>query len=439
MEKHKYALRTARDTLMGQLGLAASQPLPDVPVSVEEAVVSYGNSTWVAIADSQPDVRYELRDSAGGIIGGRQAGTGGTLRLPTGPLVNEEYTFRVWATRTGYEGASGGALVQLRQAVSVQVGLDTALATSLQDDAIAYGAAATVVVHGAQSNVRYRLLDNATEAPLSEAVETASSGDVSLLTVALKEDVTLVVKATNVTTNLSALLTQRVPVRVQPKVDLAATLTPAVVDYNGQTTIRLAGSQQTVSYQLQLATNSLDTTLAAPEEVTAVPGTGEALSLPTGALREDCLASITATKTGSGLAAVLRVRVFIPVRPDPAKELLLVKDLTEIGKNTVVQSVAAGTAAIIKVANTQRGVRYQLRIGLAPVGMPAYHHINAGIGKARVAFEFAVGTFSDDSVYLPTGVLAQTTEFNVFAFKPTREAEGVVVGTISVAVQPSST
>ncbi|MDO7854097.1 hypothetical protein [Hymenobacter convexus] len=441
MDNNNYLLRAARNVLVRQLGLAAPAPLPDLPVLAEEKVVMHGNFTLIDIAYSQPGVQYRLCDGEGRPVSGTKAeaeGTGGTLQLKTNSLDDEDFSFGVRAVRTPPETEAFLASfpeVKLLQAALVQVRIDTELPTALKEPAIAFAAPAEVWVLGAQSKTQYQLVDEQ-EQPLGTAVVTRVSGDLQLWTDALTEDTTIVVRATSTKTSktsLSDLLTHRLRVEVKPNVDLAAVLSPPVVDYNSRAVIRLADTQKTASYQL-LITDADGT--AQPADALPVAGTGGEIELPIGALREDCTVGIRATKVASGLAEVLPVQLTVPVRPDPAKELSLVESLTEAGKNTAVSDVAAGTAAIIKVANTQLGVCYQLRAGTSPIGMPAYHHINAGIGKARVGLEFAVDTFSGDAVYLPTGVLTQDTAFSVFAYKPTREAEGVVVGTIAVPVRP---
>jgi len=432
MEENNYLLRAARDTLVSQLGLAAPTPLADLPVRAIEYVVVHGNQAQLEIAYSQPDVSYKLCNAEGRIMRTAQ-GTGGPLRLKTADLEDDEYAFSIRAVRTPESDPHlpGPLEVKLLQTVVVQVRTDTTLATSLQAPSIAFGAQAEVWVHSAQSKTRYELVDEA-EKPLGEAVETRTAGDVSLRTRALTEDTTIVVRATNIKKGLSDLLTQRVHVAVGPKLDVAAAFTPSVVDYNSEATIHLAKSQERTSYQLVVEETGRK---AQPQESPAVAGTGGDIELTIKELREDCTVGIKATKVASGLADTLAAQLTIPVRPDPAKTLSLVAALTEAGKSTVVASVAAGAKAIIKVASSQPGVCYQLRADTSPVGPPAYHHVNAGIGRARVGVEFAIDTFTGDAVYLPTGILTKTTEFTVFAFKPTRKAEGVVVGTIKVPVE----
>jgi hypothetical protein len=424
MEENKYLRQAARDTLMSQLGLGAPAPLADVPVRALEPVVVHGNRTQLEIAYSQPGVSYELRNAEGRAIGSAQEGNGGPLLLKTNALEDDEYAFRIQAVRTPASGLylAGPLEVRLLQTVFVPVRTDTELVVSLPAPSIAYGAPAEVRVRSAQSKTRYELVDKEGKS-LGAPVETSVTGDVQLRTGALTEDTEIAVRATNIKKNLSDLLTQRVRVAVGPRLDLAARFTPAVVDYGSKATILLAGTQKTDNYQLIISEAGC---AAQPQELIKA-GTGGDLTLDTDALREDCTVSIKVTKKASGLSGVLAVQLKIPVRPDPDKQLLLVADLTEAGRSTVVTSVAAGTQAIIKVANFQPGVCYQLLAGTSPVGVPAYYHADAGIGRARIGVDFAVNKLTDDAVYLPTDVLAKTTAFTVCAFKPTRELEGVTV------------
>lgn len=436
MEKNKYLRQAARDTLMSQLGLAAAAPLAAVPVRALEPVVVHGNRAQLEIAYSQPGISYELRNAEGRAVGSAQVGDGGPLRLKTSALEDDEYAFTIQATHTPASGLhlAGPLDVRLLQTVFVQVRTDTELVVALQAPSIAYGAPAEVWVRSAQSRTRYELV-NDKEEPLGAAVETRVAGDVQLWTQALTEDTTIVVQATNIKKDLRDLLTQRVSVVVGPRLDVAAAFTPAVVDYNGEATIILAETQETASYQLVINQAGSD---AKPQELSAVAGTGGDLKLRMGALQEDCTASIKVKKTISGLAGVLAAQLTIPVKPNPEKELLLVADLNKDGKSTVVASVVPGTRAVIKVAEPQSGVYYQLRIGAVPAGRPAYYHANAKIEQARVGIEFVVEAFNAAAVYLPTDVLTKTTEFTVFAFKPARESEGVEVKSkIEVTVKAS--
>lgn len=423
MDENKYLRQAARDTLMSQLGLAAATPLADVPVRALEPVVVHGNRAQLEIAYSQPGISYELRNAEGRAIGSTQVGDGGPLRLKTSPLEDDEYAFSIQAVRTPASGLhlAGPLDVRLLQTVFVQVRTDTELEVSLPVPSIAYGAPAEVWVRSAQSKTRYELVNEEKE-PLGAAVETRVAGDVQLWTQALTEDTTIAVQATNIKKDLRDLLTQRVPVAVGPRLDVAATFTPAVVDYNGEATILLVETQKTASYQLVISETGR---AAPPQALLAKTGTGGDLTLSTGELQEDCTVGINVKKMISGLTGVLAVQLIIPVRPNPKKQLLLVADLTKDGKSTAVTSVATGTRATIKVAEPQSGVYYQLRVGTAAAGRPAYYHAKAKIGQARVGVEFVVDAFSDDAVYLPTDVLTETTEFTVFAFKPTRESEGV--------------
>jgi hypothetical protein len=440
MEKNKYLLQAARDTLMSQLGLAAPVPLADLPVRAIEPVVVHGNQAQLEIAYSQLGISYELRTAEGRAIGSAQVGDGGPLQLKTSALEDDEYAFAIQAVRTPASGLhlAGPLEARLLQTVFVQVRTDTELAVSLQALRIAYGAPAEVWVRSAQSRTRYELVNEKKE-PLSAAVETRVAGDVQLWTRALTEDTTIAVRATNIKKDLSDLLKQQVDVVVGPRLDVAATFTPAVVGYNGEATIRLVETQKTASYQLIISEAG---GAAQPQELLAKVGTGGDLTLSTGPLQEDCTVGIKVKKMISGLTGVLAVQLTIPVRPNPKKQLLLVAALTEAGKSTVVTSVATGTRAVIKVDEPQSGVYYQLRVGTSPAGMPAYYHVNAKIGQARVGVEFVIDAFNAAAVYLPTDVLTETTEFTVFAFKPTREAEGIELGyphpiKVTVKVDPA--
>ena len=432
MDTDKSKLRDTRDTLINQLSLASAFPITNLQVLPERETVAYNSATSIIIGYSQPTVRYDLYDSQNSAVIQAQ-GTGDTLKIPTGVLTKEDYTFSIMATNT-----TSGFSKQLLQTVTVKVGVDTNLSVSFINPIIDFNTAAVVLVEDTQSNSRYEVFDPK-DASLGQSVDSGpDGGDIQLTTVAIKEDVVIKVRATNIKTNLNGTLLMQPEIKVAPDVTLAVSLKEPVA-YNGQATVIVNSPQKTAAYQLRLEDIDDDdadkTQLKGKAISESVSGTGKKIQLITEALQEDVTVSILATKNASGVSKTLQALVIIPVKPDPTKVLSLVKDGTDAGKDIVINSLAPGESAAIKVANTQKGVMYQLRSGDINIGPPVYHHKNYGIGRARINIELAIGEFSSDSVYLPTGVLTQTTTFSVLAIKATTRLEATLINTITVQVK----
>jgi len=105
----------------------------------------------------------------------------------------------------------------------------------------------------------------------------------------------------------------------------------------------------------------------------------------------------------------------------------------------VEKDIKSGGTATIQVSHTQAGVFYQLRKvnsnnTYTNIGNPVYHHRNRSIGQAHIGTDFVVGTFTGDTVLLPTGNIDQTTTFNVLATKDTTGLQ-VEIGNITVEIK----
>lgn len=370
------------------------------------------------------------------------------------PPVTDNITFRVLATKLlAAPGLPPQPPVLLAQGASVKVGLDTRLALSLPDlplldhtlanagpaDArlCGHGERVRVRVHGSQEGVVYALVIDGQV--LGDPV-IGDLADIDLLTPPLAEDSSLAVQATK---RFSAgaggaaeqqLLDARL--RVAVCADPSATLQPrpaAVLDFRqADAVLRLSSSQASVAYQpwrrrvrdadwrrqpADLADPALlhadpASPAVAPVEVPLdrlldqgfeplgagpVPGNGAALDLPLGALADDAVVLVRATKVHeAGLSAVttellLAAQALVLVRPDPSPLLQL----------ALVQA-APGAAPGLRVVAGQPGVAYHV---MPPgdrrlLAWPAYVHqrddvepaFNKGLGQLALGIDFVVAT-----------------------------------------------
>jgi hypothetical protein len=349
-------------------------------------------------------------------------GNGGSLPIRTAELTNEDYTFSVTATK-----ALSGLTKQLLQTVTVKTGVDTAISVRLQQTIIDYNTPATIILDNAQRGNKYQILDMKS-APLSKPVSSGEGGYLELVTTnPLKEDTQVQIVATNIKTAQTGIMDIKPTVLVAPNDALVPTLKQPLVDYNGKGILSLPNTQQSVSYQLMyvdIDDDELAKVLATTPLVSdVVQGNGAAIELTVNGMTEDMTVQVVAAKA-NGSRKVLGTQVLIPVKPDPSKKLSVVEE-----------KVVAGTGATVKVSSTQKGVLYQLR---SPDGKeidwPRFHSRNYGIGRARLGVNLAVDEFTDDSVYLLTGPLSETTTFNVLAIKATTRASAVLTDTITITI-----
>jgi gliding motility-associated-like protein len=422
-----------------------------------------GGSTQVTVASSEVSVSYQLRDATNNPIGAPVAGTGGTISLPTGVL-NVSTTFNILAT----SGAC--APVQLNNTAAITVGgsINAGLTVTPVNASICSGSNADIQVFASEVGVNYQLVDNSNNANVGAAVA-GTGGTIDLMANNLLVNSNYYIVASNGSCSIQLTNTAAITVSSSPNVGLATSASINPVCNGAVTNITVANSQLNVSYQLRDASNA---NVGAP-----VVGTGGTINLPTNPLGANITFNVLATSgtcapvqltntvavtVGGSINAGLTVvanpaticsntATFIQVQ---SSEIGVNYQLQDAGNNPIGGLVAGtggtinlstgnlgatatfsvlganGTCSIqltqtatvtvnlqpnnglavtaqngsictatgtnIQVAASEVGVSYQLRdASNQPIGLPV-----AGTGGA---------------INLPTGNLATTTTFNVFA------------------------
>jgi hypothetical protein len=437
MEKDtgRLQFRIARDFLLDQsvFPLAATYPLPDIPVAAQNQVVFSNKTGKVLLQPFQTDTTYQLKDDLKQDTGIDPAVDGTTLVLETDVLTKEEddYTYTITGTKN-----KSGLSKQLLRAVTLRVGVDVNIVPVVQTAVIEFGKTVDILLPGTQNGATYQVLSADGATALSKSVNSGEGGDLVITTYAVSEDTPFQVKVMKTKTpGMFGFIVWKegnpeMVIRVYPNDQLTPVVTgsEAGIVYGKVAEIALEGAQESVDYQLlyqDVDDDSVDkNVLLNTAAGKSVKGKASGLVLKTEKLTEDPTIVILATKRESGITRVLPNPVFVPVQPDPDKRL------------TVVESaIAAGGTATIQVNKPQRGIYYQL---LTPdnkeVGWRVYYHKNYGVGKARVGIELAVDTKDDDTVYLSTGPLSQDTVFKVVAKKATTGKTVEITGTIAVTL-----
>lgn len=412
-DTHRFQLRIARDRLMDQViyPFCSDYPIRDLVVTPQNPVVLYNNKARLTVAPVQDNVEYVLYDETGEEMSSAMKRSDGQLIIDTKNLTREDYTFSIIATKT-----ETGLYRQLLQTVTIKVGVDVEIPVSVIPVAPEYNMPVTIQLEEAQSGAIYQVFDQKDNA-LSEPINSKSGGDVAIPVVPLKEDTQIKIKVTNIKTKQTGFLLNPPLIRVYPDTKVVAAINAQTgIDFNAVAEILLTGTQDSADYQLIFKDIDDDTAdkvnlLNTPVGKSA-KGKGDkgAVSLKTTKLSEDLTVAVLVTKSDSKLQRELETNLFIKVKPDPTKELIVYEKLT-----------APGDTATLEVLHPQRGIYYQLRNNAnnQEVGWRRYYHKNYGIGKARIGVEFAVDPIADDTVFLATGPLQGETTFNVMAVKAT--------------------
>ena len=346
--------------------------------------------------------------------------------------------------------------VRLFQTVLVRIGINTDLQVDAREEnagsytvgetavTINYGAKAVVRISEVQSGTKYQLCDAnyaGTDKNASALSDPISSNDTSYLEIttkdALQEDTTIKVEATNIHTDKHSYLDPQPPkspipaLLVYPNTGLNPTVEVSEED-NSTANITLNNTQKSAVYFLSLENILEDTddfiikkeALADANIADRVQGNDNTITWALKKLTDDVTVSITAKKINSGLEKKLPELLFIPVK---------------LKMSIVEKDIKSGGTATIQVSHTQAGVFYQLRKvnsnnTYTNIGNPVYHHRNRSIGQAHIGTDFVVGTFTGDTVLLPTGNIDQTTTFNVLATKDTTGLQ-VEIGNITVEIK----
>ncbi len=280
-------VRDARDRLIDLIGFGQTYPLRDLTVP-KELKVPHNITAKIPIADSQQDVRYELRhqtlrqnepvvEPAPGTGNAIQVkGNGQTIELETEPIT-EDVTFEIVAHKLVSENA-----VYLHQPTTVKVGLDISLAGRILIDTfldptldtaaitdttpriIDYNATVEVAIDDTQEGVDYRLVyvkerDDGEPEEVMLSVEDGEGdlGTIRLQSKPIPEDIDIRIRATKTfgpsedRETETALLDIMLPLKVwaNPNVTVEVDPTP-IIDFDQPAVITIAETQAGVSYQL---------------------------------------------------------------------------------------------------------------------------------------------------------------------------------------------
>ncbi len=440
----KLKWRASRNSLADMIPLGINTyPLADIPVlmpnGAAETIVQYNEPATVTLLYSQPDVVYTIWDQETGQPVNKQEldnkGNDGQIALKTISLTKDNYLFSIEALNP-----STKMRVRLYQTIAVRIGINTGLMAIAKESEIAYGTNAIIIIKNAQSGTIYQVFGTNKKTSLSDTVESIDGGDLAISTKdPLQEDTGFTIKATNIHTHDSAFFDapkkEDPPrtIKVYPNTALPAE-EPAIADYNGSSAIKLSNTQESTAYYLSVNDIDDDDNTASKSgrknQMIGKPVAGKKnpISLAADKLAEDLTVKIIAKKNDTGLEKPLLGTFTFKVRPDPGKILSIVKENTP-----------GGDWITIKVNSTQPGIIYQLRKVIGDdtyenIGTPVFHHRNHGVGTARIETDFAIDYFTATDVFLPAGIVATTTVFNVLATKATTKLTAVV-GNITVEVK----
>jgi hypothetical protein len=169
---------------------------------------------------------------------------------------------------------------------------------------IDFGASASLVVVASRAGETYQpfLLNQ----PVADA-RAGDGTDLTFATPALTDDVTFHVHVLRpADPGLAVERVIKVPVSVRPRVDLSVSAAAPAVDAGVGTVLLVNPSQSGVSYQL---------TSGGKPVGASVPGTGQALTLPTGPIASDTTFVVRATRASDPtLTADLKAQVLVKVK-----------------------------------------------------------------------------------------------------------------------------
>jgi gliding motility-associated-like protein len=355
----------------------------DVTLSISPAdpVICEGGSTVIQIAGSETNVEYQLRrNSDNSLVGPPQKGTGGVLPLPTGVLTATT-TFNVEARNTD---PTATCSVQMNNLATVTVEpavKDRTISIAAPTPPICVGGQANIRVTSSQVNVIYQLRNDATDAPVGNAV-TGTGNDIILTTPALSTTTTFNVFASG--TQCPGLeLTTKVTINVSGAIDLTLTATgsPVRICEGSTASVQLSDSELGVSYQLQVAGTAVSG---------VVLGTGNPLSLQTtGIISATTIFNVLANNgTCSALladTAIVRVNALPAIRPVTP---------------TATALCPGNSGTTVLIANSEATVTYELR-RLAD----------------NLLMDSRLGNGTTVPITLNTGAITATTDFVVIGIR----------------------
>lgn len=359
--------------------------------------------------------------------------------------------------------ASGTAThIDYRQALSFQLGLPPSEETEANwrsartQKGVSYVAFA--LINGVETEISTRATGTGRELVL-ELIE--SSLFVEDIEVKIKAFPTEIPEKT-------IILDSSIQVWVRPNPSLTINVEEKIVPYAAETNLSVEGVQSSTNYELwgreldlteykpdgslEINHKEIDGLLQIGPTQSGADAIDGSLSFASGVLEEDRIYIVKAIKQDAQNGESLLLDQFhvILTLPDPKPSLSLNSE-----------SISAGESALIRVANTQSGVKYQLRVKDSKpdlrIKLPGYHIAERGLGgvqhKSRLEFgmrmhvDFKIGNkdakvenlYSGTDLDLPTQALDSTTSFEVIAIKAYTGLEAVLNQSIEVVVNnPSS-
>jgi len=373
-------------------------PSTTLALSLSIDPVCTGGISDVLVANSELGVSYQLRNNAdNSSIGSPVIGTGSTIALSTGVLAATT-TFNVFATN----GVCTAVQLSSTATVNVSGTVNASLAVTPTSSVICSGASTSIQIANSESGVTYQLRNNFDNSLIGSAVS-GNGGTINLPTTAITAATTYNILADNGSCQI--VLTNLATVNIQPDPNSSLAVTAAITTLcsGGNTNITIDNSEAGVTYLLRNDSND-------GPVGSVVAGTGGTISLPTGSLTASTVFNILATGTCTSVELVNKATITVA---GSLNQNLAVSSPTS--------SICVGTTSIIRVANSEVGVNYQLR----------NDSDNSTIG--------AVVPGTGTTIDLPTGTLSTITAFNVLASTGTCSIQLTNKVTITMDVAPNAT
>lgn len=471
-------LRDSRDQMVQILGIGIPYPLRDIKLNYV-STVAYNQPANIQLLGGQVGVCYQLCDEDGNAILDSdnkpiqvlpQPGQApDTIFLKT-PKITKDITFTILAIRE-IENTDIHLEAYLNQAVSIKAGIDTALPVVFQIAAgqvsrdaqtivTNYNDKVTVIVSNTQEGISYKLVSGTKDNPVTlSSNQKGNTVDITLAsTDGFTEDTTISVYAYRPETKQEpALLETNLSIKVRPNPTLTIQPDKLIVNYQAAATLTILTPQASVEYRLfkrdlrpadylpdgtannlsvrtdegrnisvQIPTTTTD--WGSSSGFTALDvfkSSNGALSASTGALLEDTLFIVQATKIENREQLQLTQTLAILVRPNPAPAVSVAQ-----------AAVAAGNSGMVQLNSTQKGVGYQLRLDAdnTLVNPRGYHQTDRGIETIRTEVDFVVEAQGNAVLLLPTGTISKATTFNILAIKTITGVSAQLTGKATINI-----
>ncbi|MFA1771867.1 T9SS type A sorting domain-containing protein [Rufibacter glacialis] len=334
-----------RNGCSSDMGNTFTLTVPSNALAIVPSVQSVcaGSTASVVIQNSENGVVYQLQSVSGTVYtntGASVTGNGGNITLTTATLSTAgANNFRVLAS------SMQCAPFPLTQQITVNVtsGTPTVFSLTPSTQTVCSGMAASFTLNGSQVGMTYQLLANEVLVPNSSVAGTGNP--LTFSSGALTTGGTYTVRASNACGN-TVPMSGSSAVTVTP-VATAFALTPTtqMICNNSGATFILAGSESSVTYQLQVYN---PTTGAFVNYGAAIIGTGSALTLRTNALTSSANFKVVATRSGSTCSVEMSNTVFVSV---PTNNLTV---------SAITPAVCTGSTAQVRVNASEVDVFYQL-------------------------------------------------------------------------------